>query len=400
MQRHRNLWIGFAAVHLWLVWELRYAPNHPLFDVTHVYRPWVRTGLNAGHWVGIDSAWVYPIGALVPMVAVAAFGLQHYGLQWLALVTALDAVAFAGLTRAGARGRVAAYWWLGFLAALGPIALGRIDAITIPLVIVALLILDRRPGIAAALLTFAAFVKVWPIAVLGAVLVAGPARRRIMAGAGTMGVVVVGTSIALGASIRTLSSFLTMQSGRGLQLESPAAVPWLWLKSVGSMHVDVVWRPGIRTFEVVGSGISAVEHALSAIMILIFGVVAALGIRASRASTSPAAFLGPLAVALTSALIVTNKVGSPQYQTWIAAPIVLGLLQQGRGGPSFRLAASLGLLIAALTQVVYPWGYHGLVAAHPASVAAISLRDALLVALLALSIKQLVQAGSPESVPA
>lgn len=396
MRRHRGLWIGFVAVHLWLYWAIAHAPNHSLSDVTNVYLPWVKDGLSGGHWVGIDSSWVYPIGALVPMLLVAALGLHHYGAEWLAVVTVLNALACLWLTRSGERGRVGAYWWLAFLAALGPIALGRIDAITIPLAIVALLILDRRPGFAAALLTFAAFVKVWPVAVLVTILIACRSRLRIMAGSALMAALVVGVSFAFGASVRTLSSFLSMQSGRGLQLESPAAVPWLWLKSGGSTQVDVVWRPEIKTFEVLGSGIDPLTHALTPLMVLIFGAVCALGIRASRANPT-GAFLAPLALALTTALIVTNKVGSPQYESWIAAPIVLGLLQERRGGPSFRLAAALGVVIAGLTQVIYPWGYDGLVTARVSSVVLITLRDGLLIGLLGISVRQLVQAGRATS---
>lgn len=396
MRRHGGLWLGFVAVHLWLFWALVHAPNHPLYDVTRVYLPWVKAGINTGHWVGIETSWVYPVGALAPMLVVAAIGLHHYGAEWVALVTVLNALACLYLSRSGAR--VSAYWWLVFLAAMGPIALARIDAITVPLAIVALLILGRRPGIAAALLTFAAFVKVWPIALLMTILVGSRARLRILVGSGLMGVLVVGTALAFGASVRTLTSFLTMQSGRGLQLESPAAVPWLWLDGRSSLHVAVVWRAGIKTYEVIGPGINAVSHALTPVMILIFGVVCVLGIRASRVAGPTGMFLGPLALALTTALIVTNKVGSPQYETWIAAPIVLGLLEQRRGGPSFRVAAALGILVAVLTQLIYPWGYGGLVGAKTLSVIMIAVRDLSLIALLGISIRQLVRAGVPAPV--
>jgi hypothetical protein len=396
LRRHGGLVAGFVVVHLWLFWAIKHAPNHPLYDVPHVYLRWVERGLVGGHWVGIGSPWVYPIGALVPMVLVAALGLHHYGVEWLAVVTVLNGLACLCLSRSGARGRATAYWWLVFLAALGPIALGRIDAMTVPLAMVAVLIVDRRPGLAAALLTFAACVKVWPIALLVTILIGSRSRLRILVASGIVASLVFGISLILGASLRTLSSFLTKQSGRGLQLESPAAVPWLWLKAFGSTHVHVVWRPEIKTINVVGHGTDLLAQALTPLMVLIFGVACALGIRAARANPRMAALLGPLALALTSTLIVTNKVGSPQYETWIAAPIVLGLLQEPRGGPSFRVAAVLGVLVAGLTQLIYPWGYPGLEAAHLSSVILITLRNALLIVLLGISIKQLMHAAMPE----
>jgi hypothetical protein len=39
-----------------------------------LYRWWVSRGTDAGLWVGIDTAWVYPIVALVPMILASAFG--------------------------------------------------------------------------------------------------------------------------------------------------------------------------------------------------------------------------------------------------------------------------------------------------------------------------------------
>lgn len=397
MRRHAGLAAAFVVVHLWLLWATRTAPNQPLYDVPHVYLPWVEHGLARGHWVGITSPWVYPIGALVPMLVVAALGLHHYGMEWLAVVTVLNAAACVGLARAGRRGRVAAYWWLLFLAALGPVAIGRLDAITVPLAMVAILLLDRRPGVAAALLAVAAWVKVWPAAMVLGIVIASRSRVRILLASGAVSAVVLGVAILLGASPRTLTGFLTKQSGRGLQLESPAAMPWLWLKGLGRSQVQVVWRPGIKTFEVVGHGTTLLAHALTPAMLLIVAVVCAYGIRASRLSRRAAAVLGPLTLALTCALIVTDKVGSPQYESWIAAPIVLGLLQHPRGGPSFRVPAVLGVLLAGLTQLIYPWGYLGLEAADFSSLLMITARNGGLVLLLGIAIAQLVRAAAPRT---
>ena len=100
------------------------------------------------------------------------------------MVVLLDAVAFAillGTRRLARTRRIAAWWWLGFLALLGPIAFGRIDAITVPLAITGLLWAAGRPRVAAALLTIGAWIKVWPAALLVALVVAsrnaGTSRR-------------------------------------------------------------------------------------------------------------------------------------------------------------------------------------------------------------------------------
>ena len=66
--------------------------------------------------------------------------------------------------------------------------------------------------------------------------------------------------------------------------------------------------------------------------------------------------------ALTAALIVFNKVGSPQFMTWLVAPIVLGLVLDRR---RWRSVAVFALVVAALTQSVYPLTYDGLLLAAP-----------------------------------
>ena len=49
-----------------------------------------------------------------------------------------------------------------------------------------------------------------------------------------------------------------------------------------------------------------------------------------------AELLAPLSLALVSAFIAFNKVGSPQYMTWLAVPIILGIATQSMGhGRSF-----------------------------------------------------------------
>ena len=163
------LWLAFAIVHGALVWLNLTARGDPLGDVTAVYRVWAENAAAGYVRMGIDAPWVYPILAFAPMAGSLAFGSEWYGQTWLAIVVLLDAAAFAillGDRRLSRTRRIAAWWWLGFLALLGPIALGRIDAITVPLAITGLLWAAGRPRVAAMLLTIGAWVKVWPAALL------------------------------------------------------------------------------------------------------------------------------------------------------------------------------------------------------------------------------------------
>jgi hypothetical protein len=108
-----------------------------------------------------------------------------------------------------------------------------------------------------------------------------------------------------------------------------------------------------------------------------------LGYRAMRNGAAPGDLFPPLVLALVTAFIALNKVGSPQYIAWLAVPIVLGLATQVAGrGLSFRTPAVLGLVIAALTQLVYPYLYHWLLELNPLLVSALTVRNILEFVLL------------------
>ncbi|MEG9493166.1 MAG: hypothetical protein MIJ73_10295, partial [Microbacterium aurum] len=126
MSRRAVLWIAFAVVHAGVAWLGFLMPNQPMGDVHNVYDPWSRMALDGSAIVGITEPWVYPQLALLPMIAAQGLApLAGYYLAWALVVTAVDALAFAVLVgRAHAVGRVTAAWfWLSFIALLGPVGL-------------------------------------------------------------------------------------------------------------------------------------------------------------------------------------------------------------------------------------------------------------------------------------
>ena len=229
-----TVWAAFLLVHLWLGLLNLYAPGLPLGDVTIVYKFWMDQATAADFWVGIDSVWVYPVVALVPMFAATLFGPDQYGSTWLTMVMLLDAVAFGFVTGWGrSRERTAvAWWWVAFLLLLGPIALGRIDSVTVPLALVGVTLIATRPQAAAVILAIATWVKVWPAALVGAALIALKDRWRILASVLVVSAVIVIVAVALGSGLNVFS-FITQQTGRGVQVESPVATLWLWQALAG-----------------------------------------------------------------------------------------------------------------------------------------------------------------------
>ena len=206
----------------------------------------------------------------------------------------------------------------------------------------------------------------------------------------TAGVVVV--AILLGGGPQLLS-FLSQQAGRGLQIESVIATPWIWdtaLHRPGG--TSIYYDTGILTFQLDGPGVDTAAALATPLVALAAAVLLLLAVRAVRIGREAITILPVLALALTVALILFNKVGSPQFVTWLAVPICYGLVVGRAGnGPAFRVPALLALAIAPLTQLIYPFWYDDLLAATPLAVFVLTVRNVLYVALFVWSVVELVR---------
>ena len=390
------LWCAFLLVHLLTAWLGWVYPSQPMGDVVLVYEPWASSALGGGPIVGITETWVYPQLALVPMLLAAGLATplvpllgvsSAYLVGWAVLVTALDAVAFGVLVgRAPSRTRRSAAWfWCAALLLLGPIALYRIDAITVPIAVIGGLWLASRPAVAAGLLTIGAWIKIWPGALVLAAVVAVRARLRVVLAAAVVTAGVIATLFLLGADTEILG-FLTEQTGRGLQIEAVAATPFLWLAVAGAARIEYSFE--ILTFQITAPGVDVVAAVLTPLMVVCVLAVTAIGaVKALRGAAFSRLF-PPLALSLVTLLIVTNKVGSPQFQTWLIAPVILWIvLDRARA----RVTAIVVLALCLLTCLVYPIGYDALLGAAPLAVAVLTVRNILLVILVVIGVRALLR---------
>ncbi|MCU1438677.1 MAG: hypothetical protein JWP66_1764 [Naasia sp.] len=387
-------WAAFAVVHVVLgAINLLDAVHLPFGDVVNVYRFWMDWARDTGVLVGIDTTWVYPVGALLPMGAAYLLGSEAYGVVWLAMVTALDALAFGALLR---RSPAAAWWWVAFLAALGPIAVARLDAVTAPLAILGLLALERRPVVAGVLLALGAWIKVWPAAVLAAALVGVRRRLHLLAGALGLSAAILAAALVAGSGANVLG-FVVEQGSRGLQVEAPVSALWLWQAVLGLAGSRIYYDTDILTYQVFGPGAFETAAVMTPLLVLAVAAVGLVAARGLRRGVEPGALLVPLTLALVTTLIVVNKVGSPQFVGWLAAPVILGLVagQRALGAPAVPV-----LGIAVLTQIVYPWAYGPLIGADPLPAAVLTARNLGLVALLVLAVTALWRLPAAHSHPA
>ena len=149
VRRHpRSIWWAFAALHGAVLLALT-----PLMLAGGVsgdlplYRTWASGALTDGTWPVLDVAWVYPAGALVPIVLADLLGGSLYQLVWLLLLTAANALSLWLLTDRGRRtvDATAAWWWLLVLFLLSPVAFLRLEGFSAPLVVAGLVLLARHP---------------------------------------------------------------------------------------------------------------------------------------------------------------------------------------------------------------------------------------------------------------
>ena len=395
------LWVGFGLVHAWLtVVGVVIAPQTSFNDVD-LYRWWMHLGLADGQWPVLDFPWVYPAGAVAPMLLpglVGTVSMVGYALTWCLLVTLLDGLATAALLRErpdGSRTTTGAWWWLVFLVALGPVALGRLDAIVVPLMILALLAGVGRPRLAAALMTVGAWIKVAPGALLLPLVAAvrRPVRDVVVPALVVCGVVV--GAVAAGGGIGNIASFLTDQSARGLQVESVTATPWV-IASLWRDDVVIRLNSALVTWEIVGPGTMTAAAVLDTALALAVGLVAGL-LWWARANGRSVAALLPGAFLTLIVLVVVNKVGSPQLLAWLAAPVAVMLGRPTAAGARWlRALATTTLAAVALTQVVFPWGYLRLLSGSESITAILVLRNLFLVALLVLAVVGLLRAAKAD----
>ncbi|WP_298122236.1 glycosyltransferase 87 family protein [uncultured Aurantimicrobium sp.] len=392
------MWFAFGLISLWLGWQGFVAEAVPYGDVSFVYEFWAGQAAGGAGIVGIDSQWVYPAVALVPILLPLFAGPGLYPIGWIVLVTLLNAGAFAYLlysaqgTQRNTLQRTAAWWWLVFMLLLGPIAVARLDSIVTPLAIVGLLMAVQRPAIAGALLAIATWIKVWPAALIAAVLVAVHKRKTVLISVLVTSAVVIAIAVILGGAAN-IFSFLGQQTTRGLQIEAPLATPFLWLAAFHEQGYAVYYDTVILTFQVMGEGTGVAADLSSLLLGLGFIGTLMWGLWLHRRGSDPSHVLPAVALSLTVVLIVFNKVGSPQYIGWLAAPIIAGLVLEQR---RFFAPAVIALVLGALTQAFYPYLYNGLLNVQPLELSILTLRNIGELVLLAVSATVLYEAKRRE----
>jgi hypothetical protein len=393
---------GYLVIHLaFLVFSLAFSLRGAALGDTAIYRGWMVSGFSSENPTGGPSASVYPILAVVPMAVAGLAGTGFYFSGWVLMVSVLNGLALATLTRWGRdQGSIrAAWWWLLFLSVLGFVGFSRVDGVTAPVVLIALVFGVAAPFTAALLLSVGAWIKVWPAAVLLSLLAVSRNRVRLVAA----GLAVTATAVLLAALmgwLPKLLNFLTLQGDRGMQLEATFSTPWVWLSVLGVEGSRTYLNVGIGSMQVDGPGTEVMAVLMQPLLLLAALTVAGLifwalhnGRQRDGADRTELLLVGSLAVA--TAFVVFNKVGSPQFILWLGPAVAVGLAYSWK---AWRVPAALVMLIAVATFFVFPVLFNPLSNNDPLAVLVLTIRNLLLVVLLFWSVRRLYVLG--KGVPA
>ena len=383
MLRLAALWVSTALVHLWLVLEAQLNPHTAPFNDVNLYGYWVDQVNGGQGLLGVSEPWVYPFLAFAPM-AVAKWLGAGFGIQtgWIVLVGVLHLVALSAVVdwgRAGKPAFRAAGLYLVYLALLGPVAIGRIDAIAAFFALLGVVQLHQnRTRLAMSLFTIGAWIKIWPAAAAIALFAAAKSKANYVVAAIATSAALLVLGLLLGGNEKLLS-FVSMQGDRGLQVESVLATFWVWAAKFGAPGAGIYFDNVLVTNQVSGIWASEVAWLLGPVMVFAISITVFLGIRAFRAGADTKHLFVATFLTATLDLIVFNKVGSPQFELWLAVPLMAGILFEL---PKWRLPVVVGLSIALLTNLLYPIFYMDLMVLGWLGIAILTIRNALLIALL------------------
>jgi Glycosyltransferase family 87 len=323
-----------------------------------------------------DWEFEYPPLAIVPIALGGILGNGEttypivFGVLMLACLLALQACV------GGLAGRAAAWACVPAPLLLGAMIRTHYDLLPAAIVAGALVLFARgRTTWAFAALGLGTATKLFPallVPIACAWLLGRGERDRVLPGLATF------TAVVLAVSLPFLSPGFTDQLGfhleRPVQIESTPAVV---LSAIGESDVTgTPERPDrFKSNGLDGGPADTVAAVFAALFALAYAGIVVLARRGGDVRR-----LTLLGLAAVVAFVVLGKVLSPQYLVWLL-PFAAAAWAWGD-----RAIALLCAAAAVLTQLEFPARYFDLVDQDPAVVALVGARNAVLLALLAVTV--------------
>jgi hypothetical protein len=173
-------------------------------------------------------------------------------------------------------------------------------------------------------------------------------------------------SLIFGGWSRLISP-LTWQSDRGLQIESILATPLMLARAVRPDQW-IVDMSQYQAYEIFGPGVDVWVMISSLATVLGLAMIILLTIRAFRHDGATPTSIGFVVLATVTIMTITNKTLSPQYLLWVGGPMAALLAYRPQATPDEQQAISRiarqALILALLTQLVYPLFYNSYLGRH------------------------------------
>ncbi|HET9170213.1 MAG TPA: glycosyltransferase family 87 protein [Actinospica sp.] len=384
-------WVWTRGVLLLYVYDvLPYISHGDITGDLRLYNHWSNI-LTTGHFPQADRTWQYPPGAALvigfPRLIRSLTGLS-YNSAFYAMALASDLIIFllvlyrcwrtheeTGSERVDYLG---AYAYVAAIFMLGPFIYGRYD-ITVTMIasvglVVALNTAASTWRLRGAAIGLGSIVKVWPMA-----LVLGLPRGRNGRLAVLWGVIGGAVPTLLLLIMPGALSFLKQQGGRGLEIESVLATPFLMARHFG-YHAVIRNRYG--SWEVIGPGIGAIAAFCELLTLLGFCWLLWWRVRAKLTPerwTEGVYYDASLVAVMIS--IITSRVLSPQYLVWVCGllALCLAIAPLKKGGTVLTGPCWLLLGTISLTQLEFPLLFPTLVHGGTKAALFVTGRNALLV---------------------
>lgn len=394
----RSPWWTWVVTRAFMLLAVGFAQQNVVGDVTYYGRSLY--GLFRGGVSLRETLQEYPLpvfGVLLPQFLAGGLNPLAFAILFALSMLVIDGLFLRHLlkvraeTRPEQRGSAGAVgFWLWFIPLMGPITYFRFDLVPAVLAGAAITAAVRRPSASGWLTAVGAGLKLWPAALLPSFLVRRESRRGAALGFVGGGVVILLASVLIGG-VQRLISPLQWQSERGLQIESIFAIP---LMAARPFAADGTWRVKVspyKAWEVFGAGAGVLVLASTVATGLTVVWLVWTWWRAFRLRSVSVELVGWLVFATVAVMTVVNKTLSPQYLIWLGGPLAAMLLRR-TPDPVLRRVAVLMLVIAGLTQLIFPLTYSWLLGDSPWQLPIATLllvvRNVLLVVVTWLAVRR------------
>ncbi|MFM8927104.1 MAG: hypothetical protein ACKOFA_02755 [Rhodoluna sp.] len=388
----RNFWVILAAgliAQLTLIW-FGTASGDPFGDVRYVYDAWVSNMVTGSYLLGITDPWVYPYPAQLPLWLAHWVSAGDYVSGWYLAVVNTNMLLFAYLLGWGKKmERANAIWfYIACIFLIGPVAIARLEVFSVALTLMGLVAFyENKESKSTQFLNLATWIKVSPFAILASLFIVTDKKKKFVLNIAIATAAILAIGLLLGGNLN-MFSFITMQSGRGIQVESTVAIIWLVQLLLGVPGVRTYYDNEIVTFQVEGFGVTEVANIMTLVQFGALAITIVLGVIAKRRGAEANALFGWLILTATLDLVIFNKVGSTQYQMWVVSVVFFGVLAKLS---NWKMVTYITLITSFLSWLIFPVFYGDLLDGKPLGVGLIVFRNLGLIVILVYANMQLIR---------